>query len=183
MDDAGRISDEIFVNEFITELYIHFNEILRRKAYTIVKDYHRAEDAVQMTIIAMYKNMDKIEADLTNKSTLSYLYRTLEHKSYNILRDNKKYQYQLTSDSDEEDDAFFGMDTDEHIFENVTYEELISKIKQLPDTYSEVLIKSLVYGYSIKEISVCQKINEALVRQRIHRGREKLKKILEEELK
>lgn len=173
MDDGDKkaIDDECV--EFFSELYMVYSGKLRRKAYGILKDHHRAEDAVQATFAAVFRNSDKVDMDIESNKTKSYLYTTLMNTTYNIIRDNKKYQF--ANEKQSEDDGFLGSDSDDYIYENASYEELLNEIHALPPSYSQVMILYYVHQYSFKEISELLEINEPLARQRLHRAKEKLK--------
>ncbi|MDL2311075.1 sigma-70 region 4 domain-containing protein, partial [Peptostreptococcaceae bacterium OttesenSCG-928-C18] len=53
-------------------------------------------------------------------------------------------------------------------------------INSLPERVSDIMYLKYVYGYSNKEISKLLNIKEGTVRQNIARGKERLRKILNE---
>ncbi len=176
MDDGGMTSYEDERTAFFSELFLAYSGRLRRKAYSVLKDHHRAEDAVQITFAAMFRNSDKVDLDINSKRTQRYLYTTLLNTTYNIIRENKKYQYANANQS--EDDGFLGADTDDRIFEQVSYGELLNEIRALPPSYSQVMILYYVHQYTFKEIGELLEISEPLARQRLHRAKAKLQKRL-----
>lgn len=176
MEDGGMTSYDDKRTAFFSELFLAYSGRLRRKAYSVLKDHHRAEDAVQMTFAAIFRNSDKLDLDINSKKTQSYLYTTLLNTTYNIIRENKKYQYANENQSD--DDGFLGTDTDEHIYEKVSYEELLNEIRALPPSYSQVMILYYVHQCTFKEIGDLLEISEPLARQRLHRAKMKLQQRL-----
>ena len=176
MEDGGMTSYDNERTAFFSELFLAYSGRLRRKAYSVLKDHHRAEDAVQMTFAAIFRNSDKLDLDINSKKTQSYLYTTLLNTTYNIIRENKKYQYANENQSD--DDGFLGTDTDEHIYEKVSYEELLNEIRALPPSYSQVMILYYVHQCTFKEIGDLLEISEPLARQRLHRAKMKLQQRL-----
>lgn len=176
MDDGDKKSIDDECVEFFSELYMVYSGKLRRKAYGVLKDHHRAEDAVQNTFAAVFRNSEKVDMDVNSYRTKSYLYTTLTHMTYNIIRDNKKYQF--ANEKQSEDDGFLGSDSDDYIYENASYEDLLNEIRALPPDYSQIMILYYVRQYSFKEISEMLEISEPLARQRLHRAKEKLKKKL-----
>jgi len=123
------------------------------------------------------KNMDKID-DIESKRTQSYLYTVVNHICINLVKQNKKYRYLYENEIDQADNLSMGVQSDDHIFENVSREDLVREIRQLPKTYSDILILSGVYEYTYKEIGEMLNMTEAAVRKRVSRGRRLLKERL-----
>ncbi len=177
MDGDDRFSSDK-ASEVISQLYITYAGKMRRMAYYMLHDYHRAEDAVQNVFAAMLNNRENLKLDLTSKATQSYLCTAVRRTVYNLERDNKKY---VLAPEDEDEDKFLGANDDTDILATVTKEELVSKIKMLPPQYSEVMLLRFIHNYTVKEVGEMLGINEALVRQRIRRGRIFFKKQLIED--
>ena len=174
MDGADRISSNKTDGQFVSELYLAYAGKLRRKAYGMLHDYHRAEDAVQIVFTAVYRNRDKLVRDINSNATKSYLCTSLKRTVYNLQRDNKKYRL---AEQEEDEEQFLGIEDDSYIYDTVTCKEMIKDIRMLSPQYSEVLIMRVVYHRTVPEISEMLGIDPALVRQRIHRARLLLKKL------
>lgn len=174
MDIGEKVNNnEGDANKFL-ELYERYEKRLYYYARKLIKDDGLAEDVIQSTFLSMINNMDKVD-DIESKRTQNYLYTIVNHICINMVKQNKKYRYFYENEIDQADDFLLGIQTDDHIFESVDYEDLLHEIKQLPSNYSDVLILSGVYEYTNKEISEMLNMTEAAVRQRISRGRKRLK--------
>ena len=173
MDGDDRFSSDNVSDEIISQLFEVYSGKMKRMAYHMLHDYHRAEDAVQIVFTSMLRNKDKLKLDIDSKATQSYLCTAIRRTVYNLERDNKKY---LFAEEDSDDDTFLGAEDDAHIFEAVRVNELVAKIKRLPPQYSEVMLLRFVHQYSVRQVGEILGIDEALVRQRIRRARLNLKK-------
>ena len=180
MDRAYRFSSDgtngkcITDGQFVSQLYLTYADQLRRQAYSMLHDYHRAEDAVQIVFTSFFRNRDKLTRDIESKATKSYLCTSLKRTVYNLQRDNKKYRL---AEEEEDEEKFLGIEDDSYIYDAVTCKEMLDEIRMLPPQYSEVLIMRVVYNRTVPEISQLLNIDAALVRQRTHRAREILKKL------
>jgi len=182
MSGAGmNINDKVNNNDGDTDKFLILYERYEKRLYfyarKIIKDDRHAEDAIQSAFLNILKNMDKID-DIESKRTKSYLYTIVNHICLNMLKENKKYRYSYDNEMDQTEYASLDMQTDDHIFENVNYEDLLHEIKQLPSKYSDILILSGVWEFTNEEISEMLDMSEAAVRQRISRGRKRLKERL-----
>ncbi len=161
------------INSFFEQIVERYSRIMLNKAYRMLHDYHKAEDAVQMTLTALCRNVHKIKLDPEDKSTLSYMYTILDHKCMNILRDNAKYTF--IDDEDYHKDIVFSVNPQEEVEAYVYAEEFARAIKTLPERYANVLTLRFVHQKTMDEIANTLEISKDNVRQRLHRGREMLK--------
>lgn len=172
-----RFSPEGTSEDIISQLYVTYAGKMRRMAYHMMHDYHRAEDAVQIVFAGMFRNRKTLKLDIESKATISYLCTAVRRTVYNLERDNKKY---ILAEEDEDEDSFLGVSDDRHLLEAVNMEDLIAKIRKLPPQYSQVLILRFVHHYTVRQVGKMLSIDEALVRQRTHRARLYLKKLDED---
>ncbi len=70
-------------------LYQCYHKVLRKKAYAILKDILRAEDAVQWTYIKILNHMDDL-GDAHSSLARSYLYTTLINVCRSMLKKNER---------------------------------------------------------------------------------------------
>ena len=104
MDGDDRFSSEKSDVDVISKIYELYAPRMRRMAYHMLRDYHRAEDAVHIVFAAMLKNRDKLVFDVESKATRTYLCTAVRRTVYNMQRDNKKYKL---ADEEDENDHFF----------------------------------------------------------------------------
>ena len=174
MDGDDRFSSEKSDVDVISKIYELYAPRMRRMAYHMLRDYHRAEDAVHIVFAAMLKNRDKLVFDVESKATRTYLCTAVRRTVYNMQRDNKKYKL---ADEEDENDHFFGIDDGRQIIEAVTVEEVMAKLRALPPQYSQVMLLRFVHNYTSKQVAGMLGIDEALVRQRVRRARLMLRRM------
>ena len=56
MDGEGRISPKETSEEYVSELYLTYGPKLVRMAHSMLHDFHRAEDAVQIVFTSAFRN-------------------------------------------------------------------------------------------------------------------------------
>lgn len=71
---------------------------------------------------------------------------------------------------------------EETLFSDVSYEQLIDYILELPKNYRDVLYLNLVYDYSFNEIGKLLAITAENARKRAQRGKSILQEKIKEEL-
>lgn len=147
----------------VERLYYEYRLRLHYLVNGIVKDEKKAEDIVQDTYLAVIENIDKI--DENNKiRTWSYLSTIAKHKSYNILKRDKRWVL-------EEDDSCFDdheTNTGDFLHGIIKKEEsqlLSSLIEQLRYPYKEVLILKYYHDMDSRAIGKLLDLKPANVRQ------------------
>lgn len=133
------------------------------------------EDALQMTWESIARSFSKIMS-LPRHETTPYLVTMMKNKCKDVLRNEKKYT-ELFPD----EDAILDDNVESTVQIQQEYQKIVTLIREMPDTYREVMERRLVLDESNKEIARSMNISEALVAQRFLRGREMLKKSLSDE--
>jgi RNA polymerase sigma-70 factor (ECF subfamily) len=164
-------------NKF-TLLYEEYNEKMFYFANTFLKDSYLAEDAVHEAFIVIIKNLHKIkEADCPQ--TRNYLFIIVKHISLAMINKAKKNGEIPVSDEDYiwEEDSGFNLE-DEYI-SKISYDEIVSEIKNLPETYRDSVYLNCILEMDISEAAEALNINKETAKKRLQRG----KKLLTEKLK
>lgn len=129
-------------------------------------EYHQAQDIVQEVMFKYVKRMIG--------------FHTIEHEKAWIIRVTinqcKDYHKKWWNKNRDEIDYDNIIIPDNH----ETY-ALLDIIKDLPFQYKNTLYLYYYEGMSIKEIAKIQNVKESTVNSWLYRGREKLKKLLEED--
>jgi RNA polymerase sigma-70 factor, ECF subfamily len=132
------------------------------------------EDVVQESVLVALQNFDKIR---DKKALLAYLMRTASN-----LIGAKARRAKFSSPKD--------IDGLAHLHAHVPdpalaldIAELYKALNTLDTKQREAVIMFEISGFSMKEIAELQESSEGAVKVRIHRGREKLKKLLTEKEK
>ncbi|QQK08959.1 RNA polymerase sigma factor [Miniphocaeibacter halophilus] len=158
------------------KVYKQYKNLMFSVSFYILKDKMLAEDAVQQAFIKIIEIFNKIEFENCNKTRNLFVLicKNISINMYNS-RKNKAAINLEESIFNNLKDPKSQLDYDN--IEN----EVEGAIKSLPSIYSDVIYCKYVLGYSNSEISKLLNISVGNVRQRISRGKEKLRKILIEE--
>ena len=154
-------------------IYKHGEELLRL-AYTYVKQHEVAEDIVQDVLLKAYEQRSQF---LGNASYKTYLYRMTINRCYDYFR---SWSYRNTILTDRLTRIIKKPQKSFHSDEKSTY--VGECLLQLPIKYREVLILYYYKDFSQEEIAELLSISVNTVKTRMVRGRERLKKLLKEEI-
>ena len=76
------------IQDAFTEMFEKYHPMMKNLAYSILKDYQLAEDAVQESLLSLSENMDKIDNIHSDRSK-NYIYTITKNKSLSILKKQK----------------------------------------------------------------------------------------------
>jgi len=157
-------------------IYNDYHDSLLSITVSITKDLYDAEDALQNTFYIIAKNIDRIRTD--NKSELkSFLYKIAKNASIDILRGKEKEKHlslDLMTEQESPDNVVLSVENNE------TYKILVNKIYELPMVYKDILVLSLIRGYSLSKISELLSINRNTAKSRLAKAKSLLKKLVGE---
>lgn len=146
-------------------LVMEHEQQLYRIAKAILR---RDEDCIDAAQEAVTKAFEKLDTLQDEKYAKTWLIRILIHVCYDVRAKWKKQtEFAETYIRPEE--------------KKEDYSELYEALYQLEEDFRIVLILHYLEGYQVQEISEQLGIAEGTVKSRLYRGREKLKKLLEEE--
>lgn len=149
-------------------------------AYAVLKDFHEAQDVVQLSFEKLVKNRKAI--DLTDKDrVVAYLYTVVRNQAIDVYKRKKKIEY--THDTDyyrlaNQDE----ISIDKNLLELEKREEITKKLDLINHRYSTVLTLKYYLDLSNQEIAKSMDCSELNVRVLLHRARQSLKKILTNEV-
>ncbi|WP_019638694.1 RNA polymerase sigma factor [Paenibacillus fonticola] len=160
------------------KIYYGFYDLVYGAVYYIVKDHQTSEDIIQEAFLKVVYNKPAFESEAGMKSWLKVVTR---NTAINYLRKNKKHRNHLDADS-----VFIHIDpfiphtgSVEHTVETKLMEEaILAYLKKLKPEYRLLIEYRWKLGLSYKEIAERLDISENVVRQRLHRTREGIKKML-----
>lgn len=142
--------------------------------YGFVKRIDVAEDLAQDVFVYILMNKEKYDLQYSLKT---YLYTIAKCRALNYVKRERKITYL------NESEYFF---TEEEIEDIVFDKEKSKKIKlaidKLPAPQNRIIYLADIEEMSYKEISKVLDLSMSQVKTLIHRGRKKLKKILEKEI-
>lgn len=152
------------------EIYIKYKQTMFYIANKILRDEYLAEDAVHQAFLRIIDNLDKINEINCHKSK-AFIVIIVQNISIDFYRKRKR-EANISFEGIE-----YAIGSQDESFDLNEIEEAILK---LPVNYSSVFRLKYSLGYTNIEISEILNINEANVRKRISRGKDKLEEILGE---
>lgn len=153
-------------------LYYKYRRLMFTCAKEILKDDVLAEDAVHEAFLRLTKHMKGIDEVKCNK-TLRFVVIVVESAAKDIYRKKKRFRHVPW----EEAETQYSFPVQE-ITESLT--DVEKAILKLPLTYRQIFQMKFAWGYPNKEIAEVLNIREGTLRQRISRGKEILRNLLEE---
>lgn len=177
--DLSKISDEKLAffmqkngGEGIEQVIDRYQAKLLRYVTSIIKDQSLAEDMVQETFIAVYKNINSFDSD---KKFSSWIYRIAHNKAINEIR---KHSIFLGLDRIKEvsDESIDATEIVKELDKQKTKNVIAKAIKNLPIKYKEVMLLRYFEDSSYEEISDILRIPKNTVGVRITRGLALLRK-------
>ena len=162
----------------------------KKIAYNIALKYLRnkedAEDVSQESLIKVYKNINKFNM---NSSFKTWMYRIVVNSCLDFKRRKKENTVSVDQPLHSGYDEFYiELEDDKSSPEKIvdrkmTSEMVMTAIDKLDDDFKSVIILRDINDFSYDEISRILTCNIGTVKSRISRGRQKLKEVLEENMK
>ena len=179
--------------ERLRTIYSEYEPKMRRMAISMLKSSQKADEVIQESFVKIIRAYDKCR-EKEGRELEGWLIIIVKNVVYDMWRKEgiyNEWHHSLDIYGIEEDDDFDEQDLagfinareqgSDALWEDTKYQLLVQAILSLPDTYSEVLEKSLVLGWSNTKIAHSMNITENTVYIRLHRGRKKLIELLQKE--
>jgi len=163
--------------DLFTSLYKQYKGFIYSIANKILEDHHSSENIVHDTFIRMIDNLEKFNLKNGHKT------KTLIGIIADGLAKNEYNRRKRVSSLEEESDEMLADSTctDEAVIQADQYEIMLGVLKQLDPIYRNAFRLKYDFQYSTKEIASLTGVSEDTVRQRLHRAKLKLQKILVKE--
>lgn len=143
-----------------TEIYSNYYNDVFRLAYSYTLNRNDAEDILQQTFTKLYKNIRQFNE--ANEEVKKWLFRVTINSSKNYLLSAWKRKNTF-----QEDFELFGIQKEEST--------LFYDLQKIPKKYRMTIYLYYFEGYNIKELASILKTSTSNIKQRLKRGREKLK--------
>ncbi|MEA5093637.1 MAG: RNA polymerase sigma factor [Sedimentibacter saalensis] len=160
-------------------IYTNYKYTMLYEAKHILKDEHMAEDAVHESFIKIIQIISKISLENCNKLR-RFLVLIVRHKSIDMIRKNEKAK-NVPIDDILDTNVELSDDVLDNVMSIQGVRRLMEIIAELDDIYRIPLELSILYRYSHKEISEILDLSENLIRIRVFRARQQVKKKYERE--
>ena len=153
-------------------LYNKYKNKIQYFIYNIIKDYQKAEDITQEVFIYVIQN--KIKEGYTFKY---YIYLVAKCRAYNYINsENKKKE--INEQYFSKENAQIEEDIIDIITKNEKRKEVLESINLLEDKYKNAIYLSNIEGLSYKETAEILGETVPNIKNLVHRGKSKLRKIL-----
>ncbi len=167
------------------EMVSLYKDKLYHLAYRMTGNRQEAEDVVQDTFLRVFKNLDSYDE---NQKFSTWIYRIATNQCIDRLRKKRKI-YSLDAESSDHEglDGYTLLPSDDRTPESELLlsetQRLIQRaMETLPPKYKSVMILRYMQDLSLQEISDVLDMPVTTVKTRVHRGREFLRKRLENKL-
>lgn len=160
-------------------LYALYSGSMYAAAYKILNQTEDAEDAVQLSLIKVIKNPDRVTAEEMNDiRTKNFLMTITRNTAIDIYRKRQKQPFSC----EEIDKSVMppAPSTEEVFFDRVSVSDLAAAIGQLSQKYKDVLRLYYINELSSKEIGELLNLSQFTVNSRLRRARGKLSEIIKE---
>ncbi len=150
--------------EFVT-VYEKYKNSVYSVIYNYIRNAADASDLTQEIFIKLYSCSKKFESEEHIKA---WLIRCAINQTKNHIRDSKRFSY------DELDENIPDKQPEDH-------SDVMEAVLALPEKYRIPIHLFYYEGWSVKQIADVLGTKEATVKTQLDRGREKLRKRLEQE--
>ncbi len=157
----------------LNELMDSYGDMVKKLAFTYVKDINLAEDIAQDVFISCYNNLHQFKE---NSSYKTWIYRIAINRSKDVLKSNayKRFlpfkKFSITSRE---------KSPELKVIDKSTQKTVTKSLMNLPSKYREILYLFYYEELKLREISEITNLKEATVKTRLSRGKQLLKKELE----
>lgn len=153
-----------------------------RSAYRWTGDMERAEDVVQELLVRLFPKLDELRTlDQVRPWALRVMYRIFVDQLRRERSSPVEFGHQPSSgDEDDEDFPFVDPEGDTALIveRQITQERILAVWPQLSEEHRVVLSMHDIEGYSLVDISQITDTPLGTLKSRLHRGRLKLRDLL-----
>lgn len=163
------------------QIYYEYYDYVYGMIYCIVKDHAATEDIIQDAFVKIITKKPTFENEIKLRAWLKVVTR---NTSINYLRKNKKHRNQVDIDSVYTyiDEVLQSPVSIEHSVESKMMEDsIISYINALKPEFRVLIEYRWKQGLSYREMSDLLDLREDVIKQRLFRARENIKKMLHKE--
>jgi len=165
--------------EKLERLYVKYRKLMLKTAYGILRDHHLAEDAVHDVFIKLNENPDLIPDPDSDKAA-PYLSVAARNSAKNhLVHVNRAMKTEDITEVQVEDRSM--PDLTDLVADRDAVKRIMTAVRRLDDTYRDVLLLRLAYGYSAKQIAAVTGRKEPTVKKQLQRGKEILAEALRKE--
>ena len=159
--------------DMLHRLYTEYASFMLKAAKSILKDDHKADDALSESFMRIVNNLDTI-SHLSEGQVRKYMLIVIKNVCFNMLKKEKGV--------DNIDDLNLSVSSPENeVISRDSENRVLAIVKALPDVYRDAIYLNLILGLSTKETAASLGISTENVRKRVWRGKRMLKEMLKKE--
>ena len=170
------------IHDAFEGLFNKYLPMMRKLAYSSIKDHHLAEDAVQEAMLRLSQNTDQIDNVDSNQSK-NYFYTVTKNEALKIiLKETNRNYYEedvLLYDESGLNNIEGQLDIDAFCDKYGFSIGIAEVINNIGETDKDIIIYKYGAGYSLKEIAELMELNYDAVIKRHQRALKKVKEVLE----
>lgn len=165
--------------QFVAQLFDKYQQMMYSITYNILHHKYDAEEAVGNAILNIMESnsLQKMQT-FDDKHKEAYIAKTAKNAALKIYDKRKKNNENSANEYCTDSDNI--NTTEEEVLSSLTVQEIKSAISELSENDHNILELYYLNGMSYDEITRVLDITLDNARQRIHRARKRLMKILEE---
>lgn len=160
------------------EVYYEFYDLVYGQIMYVLRDHTAVEDIIQESFIKVITNKPTFENENKLKAWLRVVSK---NTTMNYLRKNKKYRNQVDVDRvfiSEEELVVSSTNIEHQVESKMMEESIVFYLEQLKPEYRQLIEFRWKQGLTYKEIAELLDTREDIVKQRLFRARESVKKML-----
>ena len=144
-DALATIEDEKQRNE-LAEFYSKYKERFCNIAYSKLKNHEEAEDAVQQ-VFSEIADKPEIFFDITPQNRLTYTDVMVRNIAVEIFKSKNKVEFEEFNEEIEDTE----ISLEDNLFADITHNEIVAFMKQLPTEQKSVLLLHCYLGLTLYE--------------------------------
>ncbi len=171
LDQIKNGDDDAFI-----EFYAYFESDLRRFMLRLIGQHDQADDLIQNTFIAFYRNAERLAPEMVRP----FLFRVLRNQCYDELRRQGRYRNITLSHAPQLINTEPSPDEVTHW--RMVYADVQSAMNQLPEPQRQVLILYAEHGFSYQEIAETLVVSIGTVKSRLHHAKQGLRRLVDPQI-
>ncbi len=169
--------------DFMVNIYMSYNRLVRKTIYSITHENKDIEDLIEDTFLKLIEKISTIRK-LDSRKITSYIVYTSRNIAINYVRHRnveQKHTY-LGGETDIGEDIAIVYNWDDQINHQDELEILSNSLMKLPQKQKDLLYFKYILEQENKEIAHTLGVTESSVRQFLTRARRKARELIEKEM-
>lgn len=158
----------------LEEFYDRHHRVALAVAYRVLKDWHLAEDVLQETFLALWRQAKSFKPQ--RGSARSWFLSIVRHRAIDITRGSSFAHERFSLDQYEVQSRY--VDVWQEVSKNLDKEWVRKAVEDLPENQREAIQLAYFEGYTCQQVSELTRVALGTVKGRIRLGMQKLRGLL-----